>query len=536
MTELELRENIAKSIWKIADGLRNMVDGWDFKEYVLGFMFYKYISERLKSDINENERQSDPNFDYADLSDEDVLDEMKESLKQEKGYFILPSDLFENVLKEAEKSSNAEGIQERLKRAFDNISESARGCKSFEYFSSLFSVIQLNSSEKLGKTLEVKNKRILEILKGINKIKQELCGEGVYIDSFGAAYEYLIGMYAQSAGKSGGEFFTPSEVSELLAKLALDNRTKIEKVYDPACGSGSLLLKFLSAVKEKGGSLSKIYGQEINDTTHKLAFMNMFLRNVNYNDFDIAFGDTLLSPLSKEHCEIDAIVSNPPYSSVWKGHEVPEIKSDPRYSPAGALAPKNRSDLAFVMHSCYCLKNQGGVAAIVLFPGVFYRKGAEEKIRKYLIEGNYVDSIIALPDNLFFGTNIATCILVLKKGRPNTDIFFIDASKEFEKAKTKNRLAKENIQKILDTYFSRKEIPFFSRSVSYEEIKEQDYNLAINRYVFAEEKEEEIDINELNREMKLAEEEIERLKRELKEVIEEIEAELKREEGIAHGG
>ncbi|WP_043911242.1 type I restriction-modification system subunit M [Mycoplasma wenyonii] len=503
----------------MANELRNRVDNWDFKEYVLGFLFYRCISEKLRNEINENERKNNPNFNYASLKDEEVPEGMKELLRTEKGYFILPSDLFENVLESFKKSRD--NAQERLKKAFDNISYSARGGSNESNFQGLFSIIQLNNNWKLGETVDQKNKTIAKILEGINDMRAPK-GDQEDFDLFGVAYEDLIHNYASDAKKKGGDFFTPAEVSELLAELALNNRTKINKVYDPACGSGALLLKFLEAIKKRGGHLKKICGQEVNATTHKLCVMNMFLRNINYSNFNIIFGDTLLSPVAKEHMDTDAIISNPPYSAGWKGSDDPEIIADRRYAVAGALAPRSKSDLAFVMHSCHCLRNSGGIAAIVLFPGVFYRQGSEQKIRQYLLDNNFVDSIIALAGNLFYGTSIETCILVLKKGRQETDVLFIDARNEFLKVKKKNRLTSENIKKILNVYFKREEIPLFSRLVSYEEIKEQEYNLSINKYIFPEEEKEGINIAKVNQEMAFAEEEIRVLKENLNKVITEI--------------
>ena len=408
------RDELHRSIWKIADELRGAVDGWDFKQYVLGIMFYRYISENLTNYINKGEHEAgDKSFDYAKMSDEEAL-VAKEGLIEEKGFFILPSELFCNVVNKCE---NDENLNETLEKVFNHIEESAKGSVSESDFAGLFDDIDVNSN-KLGATVEKRNKKLASVLKNIAEMKLSY-GDNT-IDAFGDAYEFLMSMYASNAGKSGGEFFTPQEVSELLTRLAVVGKIEVNKVYDPACGSGSLLLKALK-VLGKENIKQGFFGQEKNITTYNLCRINMFLHDVDFDKFNIACEDTLIAPQHWDDEPFDVIVSNPPYSIKWEGDDNPLLINDSRFSPAGVLAPKGKADLAFIMHSLAWLSTNG-VAAIVCFPGIMYRGGAEQKIRKYLIDNNYIDTVIQLPDNLFFGTSIATCIMVLKKSRPDTNV------------------------------------------------------------------------------------------------------------------
>lgn len=510
------RDELHRAIWGIADELRGSVDGWDFKSYVLGIMFYRYISENLTNYINKGEHEAgNPDFDYALLPDEDA-EGAKDDLVQEKGFFILPSELFCNVRKRAAYDEN---LNETLEGVFRHIEESAKGSVSEDDFAGLFDDIDVNSN-KLGGTVAKRNDKLVKLLEGIGNMNLGNYQDNT-IDAFGDAYEFLMGMYAGNAGKSGGEYFTPQEVSELLTKLAIVGKTEINKVYDPACGSGSLLLKaakILGKEKVRQG----FYGQEINITTYNLCRINMFLHDIDYDKFDIANEDTLLSPQHWDDEPFEVIVSNPPYSIKWEGEDNPVLINDPRFAPAGVLAPKSKADLAFIMHSLSWLATNG-VASIVCFPGIMYRGGAEQKIRKYLIDNNFVDCIIQLPSNLFYGTPIATCIMVLKKSKADNKTLFIDASAEFIKITNNNKLTDANIEKIVGEFTSRENIDYFARLVSYEEIKENDYNLSVSTYVEAEDTREKIDIVKLNAEIEeiVAREQV--LRDEIAKIIAEIE-------------
>ncbi|ANH43761.1 type I restriction-modification system subunit M [Helicobacter pylori] len=504
------------TIWKVANELRGSVDGWDFKQYVLGILFYRYISENMAHYINKEERKRDPSFDYAKLSDEEAED-AKKGLIEEKGFFIPPSALFCNVLKNAQK--NNEDLNVTLQNIFNEIEKSSLGFKSEENVKGLFADLDVNSN-KLGSSHKNRVEKLTKILQAIGGMQL-----GDYqksgIDVFGDAYEYLMTMYASNAGKSGGEFFTPQEVSELLAKIALHNQESVNKVYDPCCGSGSLLLQFSKVLGDK--NVSKGYfGQEINLTTYNLCRINMFLHDINYSKFHIALGDTLLDPKHEDDEPFDAIVSNPPYSTKWMGDKDPISINDERFNKAGVLAPKNAADLAFTMHMLSYLSNSG-TAAIVEFPGVLYRGNAEAKIREYLVKENFIDCVIALPDNLFFGTSIATCILVLKKNKQDDTTLFIDASKEFVKEGKKNKLKAHNREKILKTYTERKTIKHFCALASIEKIKENDYNLSVNRYVEQEDTKEIIDIKVLNAEISQIVEKQSTLRNSLESIIKELE-------------
>ncbi|SUX00858.1 type I restriction-modification system, M subunit [Campylobacter jejuni subsp. doylei] len=481
------REELHKTIWKIANDLRGSVDGWDFKSYVLGFLFYYFICENLKSYVLNSFKQ-----DYENLSDE-MAENGRDTIIGAKGFFIKPSHLFSNMFKNA----NLENLNEKLSVVFKAIESSANGSESEKSFKGLFDDLDLYSN-KLGADNKERNKKILKIMETISEL--DLHYNENEIDAFGDAYEFLMTMYASNAGKSGGEFFTPQEVSKLLVEITLYNNAKPNKVYDPACGSGSLLLQYKKSLKsdpKKG-----YFGQEINITTYNLARMNMFLHDVNYTRFDIAHGDTLINP-SENHKELepfDAIVSNPPYSTRWEGKDNALLINDERFNKAGVLAPTSKADLAFVMHSLSWLSEKGS-AAIVCFPGVMYRSGAEKEIRKYIIEENFVDCVISLAPNLFFGTSIAVCILVLRKNKTDKNTLFINANEELIKVTNKNMLSKENLENILKFYKDRKEVPHLTKLVSIEEIAKNDYNLSVSSYVEAKDTREIIDIKALNKEI-----------------------------------
>mgnify|MGYP000913090799 CR=1 FL=1 len=511
------RTELHRTIWNIANDLRGSVDGWDFKQYVLGMLFYRYISENITSYINKGEHEAgDADFDYAKIEDSNA-EEIRRELVDEKGFFILPSELFENVQKKADKDEN---LNETLEKVFKDIEASAQGSESEANFKGLFDDIDVNSN-KLGGTVAKRNERLVKLMNGVSDMKLGDYKDNT-IDAFGDAYEFLMSMYASGAGKSGGEFFTPQEVSELLARLTLVGKTEVNKVYDPACGSGSLLLKF-AKILGKENVRQGFYGQEINITTYNLCRINMFLHDIDYTKFDIALGDTLTDPKHWDDEPFEAIVSNPPYSIKWDGDANPLLINDPRFSPAGVLAPKSKADMAFIMHSLSWLA-EGCRAAIVCFPGVMYRGGSEKKIRKYLIDNNYIDCIIQLPNNLFFGTSIATCIMVLKKGKSDNKTLFIDASKEFVKVTNSNKLTDENIEKIVTTFAERKDKEeYFSCLVSNEEIEKHDYNLSVSTYVEQEDTREVIDIAKLNEEIEQIVDRENVLRNEIDKIIADIE-------------
>ncbi len=510
------REEIHKAIWSIADDLRGAVDGWDFKQYILGIMFYRYISENITNYINEGERKAgDKNFDYAKLSDEEA-ESVREDLIKEKGFFILPSQLFCNVCKKAKDDEN---LNETLEKVFASIENSAKGAESEDDFAGLFDDIDVNSN-KLGATVAKRNDKLVKILDGIANIPLGNYKDNS-IDAFGDAYEFLMSMYASNAGKSGGEFYTPQEVSELLTRLAIVGKKSVNKVYDPACGSGSLLLKS-SKILGKENVRNGFYGQEINLTTYNLCRINMFLHDIGYDKFNIACEDTLTAPQHWDDEPFEVIVSNPPYSIKWTGDDNALLINDPRFSPAGVLAPKSKADFAFIMHSLSWLATNG-TATIVCFPGILYRGGAEQKIRKYLIDNNFIDCIIQLPDNLFFGTSIATCIMVLKKSKKDNSTLFIDASKECVKVTNNNKLGDKNIENILKLFTDRVDKEYVAKLVPNKEIEENEYNLSVSTYVEKEDTREKIDIVELNKEIDeiVAREQV--LRNEIAKIIAEIE-------------
>lgn len=510
------REELHKAIWKIADDLRGSVDGWDFKQYVLGIMFYRYISENITNYINADEYAAgNVDFNYADMSDEEA-NQAREDMINTKGFFILPSQLFVNVRKNA---SNDENLNETLEKVFNAIETSAQGTVSEDDFKGLFDDIDVNSN-KLGSTVAKRNETLVKLLDGIGDMKLGNFKDNT-IDAFGDAYEFLMGMYASNAGKSGGEYFTPQEVSELLTKLTVVGKTQVNKVYDPACGSGSLLLKF-AKILGKNNVRQGFYGQEKNLTTYNLCRINMFLHDVDFDKFNIACEDTLIEPQHWDEEPFEAIVSNPPYSIPWAGDSNPLLINDTRFAPAGVLAPKSKADMAFIMHSLAWLSTNG-VAAIVCFPGIFYRNGAEQKIRKYLIDNNFIDCIIQLPDNLFFGTSIATCIMVLKKSKSDNATLFIDATTECEKVTNNNKLRDNHIDNILKMFTDRADIDYKVKLVPNSEIADNDYNLSVSTYVEKEDIRPKVDIVKLNQEIAeiVARENV--LRAEIDKIIAEIE-------------
>lgn len=529
------RAELHKTIWQIANDLRGSVDGWDFKQYVLGMLFYRFISENLVTYLNKNEKASgNKEFSYEDLSD-DVAETARKQVVDEKGFFILPSELFSNV---AKKAKSDDDLNVTLENIFKNIEKSAQGTDSEGNLKGLFDDIDVNSN-KLGGTVIEKNDKLRKLINAVDNLKLGKYEDNT-IDAFGDAYEFLMTMYAANAGKSGGEFFTPQEVSELLTKLALidfgnetidekgnrhiPDKKRVEKVYDPACGSGSLLLKFAKILGKDNVKLG-FFGQEINLTTYNLARINMFLHDINFEKFDIAYGDTLKNPVHWDDKPFEAIVSNPPYSTNWDGKDNPLFINDERFSPAGVLAPKSKADYAFVMHILSWLSSNGS-AAIVEFPGILYRGGTEQKIRKYLIDNNFIDSIIQLPSDLFFGNTISTAIMILRKNKRDNKIHFIDASDEFVRIGIKNKLDERNISRILESVRYKTDENYFSRYVSIQEVVDRDYNLSVNTYIESKDMNEKIDIIKLNSEIRRIVTKVDSLRNEIDSIIADLEGEV----------
>ena len=509
------REELHKTIWKIANELRGSVDGWDFKQYVLGLLFYRFISENIENYVNENQRKAGiTDFQYRNISDEEAL-LGKSQILDEKGFFILPSELFCNIRKGADKNENLNVV---ISNVFNNIESSARGSASEDDVKGLFDDFTIDN--KLGNTVDERNEKLVKLLNAIGDLNF-----GDYednnIDLFGDAYEFLMTMYASSAGKSGGEFFTPQEVGELLARIVIMDKTSVNKVYDPACGSGGLLLKF-AKILGKENVREGFFGQEINLTTYNLARINMFLHNINYNNFSIERGDTLIHPAHWNDEPFDAIVSNPPYSIKWAGKSNPILINDERFAPAGILAPESKADLAFTMHMLSWLSPKG-TAAIVEFPGVLYRGGAEQKIRQYMIDNNFVDTVIQLPPDLFFGTSIATCILVLKKNKSDNNILFVDASEECVRNTNKNKLSDNNINNIVNLLKDRKSVENKSYLATYDEVKDNDYNISVNSYLKTTTDDNNIDIEVVNKILAEVVPRQQQIRKELEEIIKELE-------------
>lgn len=510
MTPLQQRAILQRQIWQIADEVRGTIDGWDFKQYVLGTLFYRFISENFTAFM-----QADDEIVYADIPDSIVTPAVIEDVVKAKGYFIYPSQLFCNVAKNAARNDH---LNTDLAQIFKSIERSAIGHESEPDIRGLFDDFD-TTSKRLGNTVKEKNSRLASVLQGIAGLDFGDFTDS-HIDLFGDAYEFLISNYAANAGKSGGEFFTPQYVSRLIARIALHKQYNVNNIYDPACGSGSLLLQAKKQFEEKiieGG----FFGQEINHTTYNLARMNMFLHNIGYEKFNIRLGNTLIDPCFLDNRPFDAIVSNPPYSIKWIGKNDPTLINDERFAPAGVLAPDSRADFAFVLHCLNYLSGKGR-AAIVCFPGIFYRGGAEQKIRKYLVDGNYVESVIALPGNLFFGTSIAVNILVLSKHKTDTATQFIDASNLFRKEVNNNVLLDEHIDGIMRVFDSKENIEYFARCASFEEIVEHGYNLSVNTYVEMKDKREKIDIVKLNDEIRETVARIDQLRKEIDGIVAEI--------------
>lgn len=516
------KKELFKTIWKIADKLRGSVDGWDFKQYVLGLLFYRFISENIENYVNENQRKAGlENFEYQNISDEEAL-LGKTQILEEKGFFILPSELFCNIRKGADKNENLNVV---ISNIFNNIESSARGTASEDDVKGLFDDFTIDN--KLGNTVDERNEKLVKLLNAIGNLNFGNYEEN-NIDLFGDAYEFLMTMYASSAGKSGGEFFTPQEVGELLARIVIMDKTSVNKVYDPACGSGGLLLKF-AKILGKDHVREGFFGQEINLTTYNLARINMFLHNINYNNFSIERGDTLIHPAHWDDEPFDAIVSNPPYSISWEGNNNPLMINDERFAPAGVLAPQGNADFAFIMHMLSWLSPKG-TAGIVVFPGILYRGNAELKIRQYMIDNNFIDAIIQLPSNIFFQTPIATAIMVLKKNKLDNNILFIDASSEFVKnpdkmknGKNSNKLSDDNIKNIVSLYKKRDNKENKSVVVSYDVVKNNDYNISVSSYLKTNDDVNPIDINDINRKLSQVVPRQEKIREELEEIIKELE-------------
>lgn len=514
MSSVAQRAELQSQIWKIANDVRGSIDGWDFKQYVLGTLFYRFISENFASYIEAD----DESINYAELPDEIITKEIKDDAIKTKGYFIYPSQLFVNIAKTANTN---ESLNTDLAKIFSDIESSASGYPSELDIKGLFADFD-TTSNRLGGTVPEKNSRLAAVIKGVEGLNFGNFEES-HIDLFGDAYEFLISNYAANAGKSGGEFFTPQSVSKLIAQLAIHKQTSINKIYDPAAGSGSLLLQakkqFDDHIIEDG-----FYGQEINHTTYNLARMNMFLHNINYDKFQIALGNTLLEPQFEDDKPFDAIVSNPPYSVKWIGSDDPTLINDERFAPAGVLAPKSKADFAFVLHTLSYLSSKGR-AAIVCFPGIFYRGGAEQKIRKYLVDNNFVETVISLAPNLFFGTSIAVNILVLSKSKKDNKTQFIDASGEdfYKKETNNNILTDEHIEQIMNMFDSREDIDHVAKCVAYDDIVKNDYNLSVSSYVEAKDTREVIDIRKLNEEIKETVAKIDNLRSEIDKIVAEIE-------------
>ena len=526
MTSNRQRAELQNQIWKIANDVRGSVDGWDFKQFVLGTLFYRFISENFSNYIEAG----DESINYANLPDSVITPEIKEDAVKTKGYFIYPSQLFTNVVKTAK---NNESLNTDLADIFTEIESSANGYPSEKDIKGLFADFDTRSN-RLGNTVKDKNSRLTAVLKGVAELNLgKLEGdqaelnfgsfEDNQIDLFGDAYEFLISNYAANAGKSGGEFFTPQNVSKLIAQLAMHKQTTVNKIYDPAAGSGSLLLQakkhFDNHIIEEG-----FFGQEINHTTYNLARMNMFLHNINYDKFEIALGNTLTEPHFGDDKPFDAIVSNPPYSVKWIGSDDPTLINDDRFAPAGVLAPKSKADFGFVLHALSYLSSKGR-AAIVCFPGIFYRGGAEQKIRKYLVDNNFVETVISLAPNLFYGTSIAVTILVLAKHKADNKTQFIDVSGEgfFKKETNNNVLTDQHIEQIMDMFDRKEDVAHVVVSVDNSKIAENDYNLSVSSYVEAKDTREQIDIVELNAEIAATVSKIDLLRTDIDAIIKKVE-------------
>lgn len=499
----ENKRQLNQQLWNIANTLRGKMDADEFRDYILGFIFYKYLSEKMEIYANDILKRDKMN--YVDISENTIkgmeyLDAIREESLEKLGYFLLPSELFKQVAKRGNGNGKDEStfIIEDIQKILINIQNSTMGTDSEEDFDHLFEDLDLNST-KLGKTAEQRNEVIAKVLSHLDKIDFQL--EQSKIDVLGDAYEYLIGQFASGAGKKAGEFYTPQQASKILARIVTLGKTRIKSAYDPTCGSGSLILRL-----GKECDVLKFYGQELNRTTYNLCRMNMILHGVHYTKFDIRLEDTLEHP-QHEKLEAEAVVANPPFSAKWSAN--PLLMSDDRFSEYGRLAPSSKADFAFIQHMIYHLA-ENGVMAVVMPHGVLFRGAAEGHIRKYLIEEkNYLDAVIGLPANIFYGTSIPTCILVFKKCREQPEnILFIDASQHFEKVKTQNHLQDEDVDRIVDTFSQRINTDKFSYVASLDEVRDNDYNLNIPRYVNTFEEEESVDIEAVASELKALETEI----------------------------
>lgn len=514
MTSIQQRAELQRRIWQIANEVRGAVDGWDFKQYVLGALFYRFISENFATHIEGG----DDSVHYAELPDSVITPDIKDDAIKTKGYFIYPSQLFAKV---AASANTNDSLNTDLAAIFTAIEASANGYPSEHDIKGLFADFD-TTSNRLGNTVKDKNIRLAAVLKGVADLDFGSF-DASHIDLFGDAYEFLISNYAANAGKSGGEFFTPQHVSKLIAQLAMHKQTSVNKIYDPACGSGSLLLQakkhFDAHIIEDG-----FFGQEINHTTYNLARMNMFLHNINYDKFNVQLGNTLIDPHFEDDKPFDAIVSNPPYSVKWIGSDDPTLINDERFAPAGVLAPKSKADFAFVLHALSYLSSKGR-AAIVCFPGIFYRSGIEQKIRQYLVDNNYVETVISLAPNLFYGTTIAVNILVLSKHKTDTTTQFIDASALFKKETNNNVLLDPHIEQIMAVFESKENVDHFAQSVPFENVAANDYNLSVSNYVEAKDNREVVNITQLNAELKTVVAKIDQLREDIDAIVAEIEGE-----------
>ena len=514
MTSTIQRAELQAQIWKIANEVRGSVDGWDFKHFVLGALFYRFISENFTNYIEAD----DDSIHYANLSDDVITPEIKHDAIKTKGYFIYPSQLFVNIANNAHTNKN---LSKNLKAIFNAIESSANNYPSEDDFKGLFADFDTTST-RLGNTVKHKKSCLAAVLKGVEALNFGN-SEDNQIDLFGDVYEFLISNYAANAGKPGGEFFTPQHVSKLIVQLAMHKQVKVNKIYDPAAGSGSLLLQakkhFDNHVIEDG-----FWGQEINHTIYNLARMNMFLHNINYDKFNIVLGDTLRDPHFGDDKPFDAIVSNPPYSLNWVGADDPTLINDDRFAPAGVLAPKSKADFAFILHALNYLSDKGR-AAIVCFPGIFYRGGAEQKIRKYLIDNNFVETIISLAPNLFYGTSIAVNILVLAKNKRDTKTQFIDASGEefFKKVTNNNLLEDKHIEKIMEIFDRKEDVEYIAKSVDIKAVEANDYNLSVSSYVTAKDNREVVDIAKLNAAISETVKRVDQLRADIDAIVKEIE-------------
>ncbi len=482
-------KHLEHQLWNIANTLRGKMDADEFRDYILGFIFYKYLSQKIL--LFANKLLTEDGIKYTDINEDsangkEYLKLIKEDALDSLGYFLKPSELFSSMVKKTGS------IIEELETILNNIEQSTMGSESEDDFGNLFEDLDLNST-KLGKTVDDRNTLITKVIGHLDNIDFEI--DNIESDVLGDAYEYLIAQFASGAGKKAGEFYTPQEVSKILAKIVTTGKQKLKSVYDPTCGSGSLLLRVAKEVKE----VSQFYGQELNRTTYNLARMNMIMHDVHYKKFDIKQEDTLERPQHLDKC-FEAIVANPPFSTKWSSNNL--FMTDERFSQYGKLAPKSKADYAFVTHMIHHL-DDNGTLALVLPHGALFRGAAEGHIRQYLIrEKNYLDAVIGLPSNIFYGTGIPTCIMVFKKNRNNKDILFIDASEHYEKVKTQNVLREEHIEKIVSTYRNRTVEDKFSYVASNDELIENEYNLNIPRYVDTFEEEEQIDLEAVSSELK----------------------------------